>query len=295
MTICIGLIPNEKTVMLMQDSEISYEGVGFTQDIVNKIKRIDNHSIVGVIGIPIIANEVLAYVARKQYRQAKEIRDVLEEAYHTVREEKLHKGLLRKYGFKHIREITQPAKETNIDPSVREEALRFAGNENRSFNLSLMLATNLECPQLYSIDFPGCGHLENNAKMYSVRGSGSIMAIDKMGEELDKYKWQRELSIDEGIEVLLRAGKASEKHQGVGGPFDITYVTNSEDGKSKVVKPDQKKINMVMYLFPLGIDEKTMLEAIIRMRDEHVSAEELAAYIKSNTKVGMEFDNYFRL
>ncbi len=279
----------------MQDSEISYERVGFTQDIFNKIKIIDDHSIVGVIGISEIANEVLAHITGRQYNQDKEMRDFLEEAYHSVHEEKLYKGLLRKYGFRNIREITQPPKEVIVDPGVREEVLRYIGNQNPSFNLSLMLAANHQQPQLYSIDFPGCGYLENNVKMYSVRGSGSIMAIDKMGEELDKYKWQKELSIDEGIEVLLRAGKASEKHQGVGGPFDITYVTSSENGKSKVVKPDQKKINMVMYLFPLGVDEKIMLEAITRMRDGNVSAGDLATYIKNNIKVGMEFDHYFKL
>jgi len=281
--------------MLMQDSELSYEGIGFTQDIFNKIKKIDDTSVVGVIGVPAIANEVLAHITGRQYNQDKEIRDFFEEAYHSVREEKLYKGLLRKYGFRNIREITQLPKETTVDPSVREEVLRFAGNESRIFNLSLMLATNHQQPQLYTIGFPGCGYLENNVKLYSVQGSGSIMAIDKMGEELDKYKWQKELSINEGIEVLLRAGKASEKHQGVGGPFDITYVTSSENGKSKVVKPDQKKINMVMYLFPLGVDEKIMLEAITRMRDENVSAEDLATYIKSNIGVGIEFDHYFKL
>lgn len=160
--------------------------------------------------------------------------------------------------------------------------------------LELMLATNLERPQLYRVEFPGRGHLEDNVKMYSVSGSGAIMAIDKMGEELERYRWQRELSIDEGIDVLLRAGKASEKHFGVGGPFDITYITR-EEGKNKIVKPDQKKINMVMYLFPLGVKDKVMKDSITRMRDEKISPEELADYIKTNTRVGVEFDKYFGL
>ncbi len=275
----------------MQDSEVTYEGIGFTQDIVDKIKQVNNEVIAGVIGIPHLANEVLEHISGKQYKNAKELRDFTEEAYHAVREEKLVKGVLRKYGFRNIREVTQPPKEVTIDQAVRDEILRAAND----YPLSLMLATTLDHPQLYLINQPGRGHFENNMKLYLVSGSGSVMAIDKMGEELERYRWQPKLSIDEGIDVLLRAGKASEKHQGVGGPFDITYITQSEDGKNKVVKPGQKKINMVMYLFPLSIDEKIMMEVIARMRDEKVTAEELAGYIKANTKVGIEFDNYFRL
>ena len=90
------------------------------------------------------------------YAQTLRFRDFFEEAYHSVREEKLYKGLLRKYGFRNIREITQLPKETTVDPSVREEVLRFAGNESRIFNLSLMLATNHQQPQLYTIGSVSC-------------------------------------------------------------------------------------------------------------------------------------------
>ncbi len=296
MTICIGLIPNERTVMLMQDSEISYERLGFTQDIFNKIKVINNDAIVGVIGNPLAANEVLELVTGREYKQSRELRGTLEDAYHAVRKEKLLKGVLKKYGFSDLREVLQPQKETAIDPAVREEVLKAANDYDNGMGLTMMLATNLEQrPQLYQIVFPGRGALENNVKMYTVSGSGTIMALDKMGEELEKYKWQPKLSIDEGIDVLLRAGKASEKHAGVGGPFDITYITRGENGQNEIVKPDQKKINMVVYLFPLHVKEKILIEAIVRMRDEKVSAGQLADYIKTNTKVGIEFDNYFNL
>ncbi len=295
MTICIGLIPNDKTAMLLQDSEISYEGIGFTQDIFNKIKVLSNQAIAGVIGRPHVANEVLAHVGGRTFTLSRELRDFVEEAYHLVREEKLVKGVLRKYGFRNIREVTQPPKEANIDPSVREEVLKACNDQDGHFGLSLILASNFGSPELYAVGFPGRGLLENNVKMYAVSGSGSVMAIDKMGEELEKYKWQRELSIEEGIDVLLRAGKASEKHQGVGGPFDITYVTKREDGQTRVVKPDQKKINMVMYLLPLQAEERVMREVINRMRDETVTSEQLAEYVRGNTRVGIEFDNYFRL
>lgn len=291
MTICIGLIPNDKTVMLIQDAEISYEGIGLTQDIVSKVKVVSDDVIVGVVGIPHYANEVIEHISGRQYKHAKDLRDFVEEAYQAVREEKLAKNVLRKYGFRNIREVTNPSKETNVDPAVRDEILKTV-NE---YPLSLVLATTLDRPQLYLINPPGRGYLEDNTKMYVVSGSGSVMAIDKMGEELEQYRWLQELSIDEGVTVLLRAGKASEKHIGVGGPFDITYITRSETGESKVVKPDQKKINMVMYLFPLGVQEKVMMEVIARMRDEKISAEQLAEYIKANTKVGIEFDKYFRL
>lgn len=295
MTICIGLIPNERTVMLMQDSEISYARLGFTQDIFNKIKRINDDAVVGVVGNPLVANEVLDHLSGRKYQQPRELRETLEDAYHLVREDKLMKGVLRKYGFRNIREVVQAGKENPVDHQVREEVLKTIGDIDQEFGLSLMLASNMVRPHLYTVDFPGKGVLEDNVKMYSVRGSGSIMAIDAMGVELDKYRWQKELSIDESIDVLLRAGKASEKHIGVGGPFDITYVTRGENGSNEVVKPDQKKINMVMYLFPFHVDEKTMLETITQMRDGTVSAEKLAEYIKTKTSVGIEFDHYFNL
>jgi hypothetical protein len=71
MTICIGLIPNDKTVMLLQDSEVTYEGIGFTQDIVDKIKLVNDKAIAGVIGIPHLANEVLEHISGKHYNHAK--------------------------------------------------------------------------------------------------------------------------------------------------------------------------------------------------------------------------------
>ncbi len=294
MTICIGLIPNKDTVMLLQDSEISYEQVGFTQDIFNKIKRVNDDVITGVIGNPLTANEVLEMVVNKQFHQSWELRDEVEKAYHLVRERKLMNGILRKYGFSNVREVIQPPQGTTIDPAVREEVLKASQDSEGRIGISLILASNIESPQLYRVTFPGTGYLETNVKMYIVSGSGSIMAIDKMGEELDRYRWEKELSVDQGIDVLLRAGKASEKHQGVGGPFDITYITKRE-GKNNIIKPDQKKINMVMYLFPFGVDEKIMIETITRMRDEAVTPQELADYIKTHTKVGVEFDQYFRV
>jgi len=295
MTICIGLIPNEKTVMLIQDSEISYRAVGLTQDIANKIKRISDDAVMGIIGNPFAANEMFALVPSKNYSQWRELKETVEEAYHAVREDKLLKSVLRKYGFRNIREVTQPPKETAIDSTVREEILRTAQDQSNELGINLMLASNIERPQLYNVVFPGVGWLESQVKMYSVNGSGTIMALDKMGEELARYKWQPQLSIDEGIDVLLRAGKASEKHVGVGGPFEIAYVTKGEDGKNRVINPDPKKINMVIYLFPYGVDERIMMEAITRMRDDQVTAAELADYIKSNTQVGIEFDHYFKL
>lgn len=294
MTIAIGLIPNEDTVMLLQDSQISYMSLGFTQDIFHKIKAINDNAIAGIIGNPLFANELIEMVSTRTYETPAALRTAVEDAYHAVREKKLIYGVLRKYGFSHPREVFQPATGTTIDPAVKEEVLHAIHDES-SYGLTVMLASKIGKPQLYTVSFPGSGYLESNLKMYQVSGSGSIMAIEKMGEELKQYRWQSSLTIDEGIGILMRAGKASEKHTGVGGPFDITYLTKESEGNVKVVKPDQKKINMVMYLFPLGIDQKVVLEAIVRMRDEKVTNTDLATFIKSKVGVGIEFDHYFGL
>jgi len=52
MTISIGFIPNKQTVMHIQDSEVSYQSIGLTQDIVKKIKGIDSSAVTGIIGNP---------------------------------------------------------------------------------------------------------------------------------------------------------------------------------------------------------------------------------------------------
>lgn len=294
MTISIGLIPNKETVMLIQDSEVSYTSLGFTQDIYKKIQDIDNSSVTGVIGNPTIANEVIELVREGQYKSSGELSDRVEGSYHEVRTRHLKRGVLSKYGFSDIREVVAHPQGVQIDPRVSEEILRAANNENKFFSLDLMLATNYDRPLLHIVTFPGKSLLFSSTKDYAVSGSGSIMAVEKMGVELENYRWQKELSVDEGIDVLLKAGKASEKHVGVGGPFEIVYVTR-EQKEVKIVRPDQKKINMITYLFPLEIKESIMTKAIKKMRDKNVSPEELADYIKTNTKVGIEFDKYFGL
>ncbi|MFC1733251.1 hypothetical protein ACFL6I_23380 [candidate division KSB1 bacterium] len=294
MTICIGLIPNDKTVMLLQDSEISFSGIGFTQDIFNKIKTIDDNSITGIIGNPTAANEVVDLLKSGKYNSSREFKGAVEAAYHAVRESKIN-PVLRKYGFNSMREFSQIPNNTQIDPTVREEILKLSNDADQKTGLELITASNIEKPQLLRVYFPGTSELFDNVKLYAVAGSGSIMAIDKMGEELKEYRWQEDLTIDEGIGVLMSAGKASEKHQGVGGPFDITYITKDKDGKNELVKPDQKKINMVMYLFPYRkhVTDEVMAGCIERMRNEDIKSDDLADYIKSNVKVGIEFDEYF--
>lgn len=294
MTISIGLIPNRETLMLIQDSEVSYSGVGFTQDIYKKIKDINNSSVTGVIGSPVIANEVIELVRENQYRSGKELSDKVEQAYHQVRAKHLQRGILAKYGFSDIREVIAHQQGVHIDPRISEEVIKAANNQNSFFSLDLMLATNYNNPLLYIVTFPGSSLLYSNVKDYAVSGSGSIMAVEKMGVELENYRWQKELSIDEGIDILMKAGKASEKHAGVGGPFEIVYLIK-EKKDTKIIRPDQKKINMIMYILDLEIKEDIMAEAIKKMRDNGVSTEDLINYIKSNTGVGIEFDRYFGL
>tara|TARA_Y100000310_G_scaffold244232_1_gene248924 strand:+ start:406 stop:1302 length:897 start_codon:yes stop_codon:yes gene_type:complete len=295
MTISIGLIPNDKTVMLLQDSEISYQSLGFTQDLFNKIKQIDDTSLAGIIGDSRTANLIIDYLKNIKPTPSKELRDSLEEAYHKVMEEKLSKGVLKKYGFKDIREVSQPHKETMVDQDVRSQVLNAA--DGKGIDLDVMLISNIDEPQIYTVGFPGVGRLENNIKMYDVSGSGSILAINKLGEELEKYRWKSELSINEGIDVLMHAGKEAEKHTGVGGPFDIKYITKDDKGKNKIVTLDQKKINMVMYLLPFNIDKDIMNKSIDYMlRDnDKKSPEDISKFIKENTGVGIEFDHYFGL
>ena len=75
----------------------------------------------------------------------------------------------------------------------------------------------------------------------------------------------------------------------------ITCHRKDKEGNSQIVKPDIKKINMVMYLFPYKIKEKVMSQSIKMMRDEKVDAAELGKYIQANTGVGIEFKHYFGL
>lgn len=296
MTISIGLIPDKDTVMLIQDSEVTYPTLGFTQDIYKKIKEIDNYAVAGVIGIPVLANEITELVKeeRGRHKSGRDLSDRLEQAYHSVRVRHLQRGVLAKYGFSDIREVIAPPQNVQLNPNVVEEVLNASNNKNQFFSLDLMLATNYDKPLIYRVMFPGVSILHSDVKEYDVSGSGTIMAIEKMGVELENYRWQKELSIDEATDVLMKAGKASEKHVGVGGPFEIVYITKKEK-ETKIVRPDQKKINMIMYLYPLEIKEGTLSEAIKQMRDPCITPEQLADFIKTNTQVGIEFDKYFAI
>lgn len=294
MTISIGLIPNKDTVMLIQDSEVSYERIGFTQDIYKKIREIDNSSAAGIIGYPALANEILELIKEGQYKSGRELSDRVEHAYHAVRAKHLQRGVLAKYGLSDIKDVIAPPQNVHIDPRIADEVIKMANNENHYFSLDLMLATNYDKPLLYLVRFPGISLLSNNTKDYAVSGSGSIMALERMGVELENYRWQKDLSIDEGTDVLMKAGKASEKHVGVGGPFEIIYITKQEK-ETKIIRPDEKKINMIMYLLDLNVKEKIMEETIKQMRNNNVSVEQLADYIKTNTGVGIEFDKYFSI
>ncbi|MDO8508976.1 MAG: hypothetical protein Q7S27_04805 [Nanoarchaeota archaeon] len=294
MTISIGLIPNNNTVMLIQDAEGTYQGIGFTQDIFKKIQELDDSSITGVIGSPVLGNEIIQLVKENQYRSGKELSDKVEQSYHNIRAKHFQRGVLAKYGFSDIREVIAPQQGTVINHHVVEEVLKASNNTNGFFSLELMLATNYDNPLLYLVGFPGTSLLFNNIKDYAVSGSGQIMAIEKMGVELENYRWKKELSLDEGIDVLMKAGKASEKHTGVGGPFEIVYLQRKKD-EMKIIRPDQKKINMVMYLLDLNVNEAIMEETIKKMRDDKNSPQDLADYIKTHTKVGIEFDRYFGL
>lgn len=299
MTISIGLIPNRETVMIIQDAEATYPGVGFTQDIYRKIKEIDGNAVTGVIGMPLIANEIIDLVKETPSKSGRELSDKVEQAYHLVRNRHLQRGVLAKYGFSDIKELVMTPQNMQVNSNVVEEVLKIANNQNNFFSLELMLATNYERPLLYITTFPGVSFLHSEIKDYAVSGSGSTMGLEKMGVELKNYRWKNALSIDEGMDILMKAGKASEKHIGVGGPFEIVYITK-QNKESQLVRSNQKKINMVMYLLELNegqneIEEEVMNEAITKMRNEKISAEDLAEFIKSKTPVGIEFDNYFGL
>ena len=137
MTISIGLIPNKETLMLIQDAEVSYQGLGFTQDIYKKIKEIDSSSVTGVIGSPLIANEIIEIVKENQYRTGRELSDKVEQAYSFVRAKHLQRGVLVKYGFSDIREVIAPQQGININPHVLEEVLKTSNNQNDFFSLEL--------------------------------------------------------------------------------------------------------------------------------------------------------------
>jgi len=283
--------------MLLQDSAGTISTLSFEHDIYTKIKKLNDNVLVGMSGSPSLGNEVVELLRELPFETAREARAAAEHAYHSVREEKLNQEFLRPNGFKNIREVTTPAPGAPIDPTVRERIFQVLGPKGREeFSLDLVLALNYGRPQLYSVAFPGVGLLDDGPKECAVRGSGSILAIDKMGEELESYKWQPELSLDEGLEVLMRAGKASEKHQGVAAPFDIRYISKKGKGV-KYVRLDPLKLNMVMYVAPLIGKEngKGMGQYVARMKDDKVKPATLAKQLKKDLDVGAEFDRYFEL
>ncbi|MFC1686232.1 hypothetical protein ACFLZZ_04415 [Nanoarchaeota archaeon] len=290
MTISIGLIPNKDLVMLMQDSEGTLLNLMLTQDIMNKIKQVNDQAIAGVIGNPYSADEVLEKLAKKNYDSAINLREGLENAFHEVREKKFRDGVLRKYGFSHIREITSPA--TPIDEGVKRIILEK--NDKDGLGARLMLCSNYKKPEIYTVGYPGEGHLVTGVKVGDFSGSGTIKSVDIVGSALEEYKWETSLNKKQAVHVLLKAAIGSKKHEGVGGIFDLKYLEKVDD-KSKIITLEPRKLNMALYALEHKASDETVSDCIDKVLDDKVKYGEVASYLKEKKSFGSEFDEYFGL
>jgi len=299
MTVCIGLIPNKQTSMLMQDSEVTYSGVALHQDIASKVHKVSENAVVGIIGDPHPALEMLELLEENPVTNPRDLCTRLEDVYHTVRGRKFDLGILRKHGFSNIREVLSP----QVDSDFRKTILAALDNRD-AFVVNLMLAYHFGSPGLYHINYPGIGSLENQVKMYQVDGSGSLSAADIVGNALTRYRWQPELTLSEAVLTMIDAGIASEKHTGVQRPFRISYVSrevpeHETEPQSVVCGLDTKMLNMIIHAQPYARQENVLQDAVARLlkatkgqatQEETV---ELADYLKSKIKLGVEFDEYF--
>jgi len=301
MTICVGFIPNKKTAMLMQDSEVTYPGIDLTQDIAEKILPINNYAIAGRIGNPLYAEEILDLLKRSgDIKDPLELKAKLEDAYHEIRNRKFIVGILRQFGFNDIKEVSA----SNIDPEIRRAILEKAGNP-QGFGVEIMIAYNYNEPGLYIINFPGTATMTKETKGYFAWGSGGIKAIDIMGNVLERFRWQSDLSLEDAVLTLIDAGIASEKHTGVRRPFRISYVTRDIPEGFKAEEPrigtlDTKMLNMVLHTKP-NTNEEVIRDAVklllkpMKQEDVEQRTREMVDYLKSKVNLGIEFDNYFGL
>ena len=301
MTICIGFIPNKKTAMLMQDSEVTYPGIDLTQDIAEKIVSINSYAIAGRIGVALYAEEILDLLKRSgDIKDSLELKARLEDAYHTIRSRKFTVGILRQFGFNDVKDISAP----NVDPEIRKVILEKAGNP-QGFGVEIMVAYNYDGPGLYIVSFPGTAIMTKETKGYFASGTGGIKAIDIMGNVLERFRWQSDLSLEDAVLTMIDAGIASEKKTGVKRPFRISYVIRDiPEGfkveESKIETLDTKMLNMVLHAKP-HTNEEVIRDAVklllkpMKKEDVEQRIREIVDYLKSKVNLGVEFDNYFGL
>lgn len=292
MTIAIGLIPDNDTVLLMQDSRTSW-GNFVHADTARKMTSISDNILLGHAGSPYLGEEVAQFLKQHTYTDSLKLRAVAQEGYQSVREQSLIQGVVKRYGFSHPREILQPAQGSTINPNVVEGLLR-AMNDPAGFPLDVILASIIEGPQLTLVNYPGVSVVQTHPKTYMVAGSGTPLAIERVNDIMANYVWSDQVTIEEGIECLLYAGIACKKSPTVGGPLEIAGLRRV--GKNvEPIRPDRRKTNMVVYCIEQKVSGDTLFEIIAKMHNPDVSALEMAEAIKSKVKFGLEFNNYFQL
>ncbi len=301
MTICVGFIPNDKTVMIMQDGEVTNGRTGIPYT-VKKMQRYDDKFFIGYLKsreLSGLLDIILQGADLNKIKNYDDMKKEIEKARHKVwKSEAL--AVLKQHGVNSLEALTstvideETEKEIDLKPEVKNVLLNTI--TDKSFlQMGLMVGYFFDKPGISYMSVAGAlrGSVIGPKEFYvdGVAGEGITMKMKKMVAE---YQWKPGIDNVDALDILVKAGNGASEYSGVGGPFSIIMM--GEDKKVKEL--DERKLNMVMDIDRLnelsaGGFIPAYCDALTDLADHKVSADQLYDKL-SKLDVGYEFKHKFK-
>jgi len=275
LTLCAGLIPNENSVVLLQDSLGIIPRTGQQRSLETKIRDINSHAFFGIAGDPYFANELSDRMYGHDFDNEEDFKKFIKKSYNDLHLEKVMDEFL--LYFFNDEDYFRGLFEANKLPPALDAEYKARINDAAGERPDIMVISNISKPVIYKV---GVGTIkpEYNVMERLSTGSASAPFETFMGEH--KYRLNRtgkfKLSTLEGIETLLRvADPTSRATSTIGPPFDIVYV-------ERTLKQDANLYEGEKFDFEAVRLDKIKLEEVRRaIREEpDVSSKVLCSWLE---------------
>lgn len=232
MTICIGAIVENKSVVAITDKMLTLSNPAMTTKYEmnenNKAIKLDEKTVALFAGDVIQGNEILSKARAKIAAEAKgtlEIANIVQETYKEQWKYVIESNLLSRYNLTIDLFIANQAR---LDPDLVKKINNIIGELN--IGVEIIVAGVEPIPQLYLITNPGV-ITSYNSIGYVCTGSGSQHAILSLIES----EYNGSITLNEAIYALVEAKKRAEFDPGVGQLCDILVI----DTKYKELADDK--------------------------------------------------------
>tara|TARA_Y100000310_G_scaffold345052_1_gene461419 strand:- start:10123 stop:11025 length:903 start_codon:yes stop_codon:yes gene_type:complete len=297
MTICTGFIPNNDTVILLQDSIGIVPSSGQQRSLETKIRDINDRSFFGIAGDPYFANEIAREISGKSFDATKDLEQYCLNTYSNLHYDKLMKGFLPYFG--NDREYFKTLLERDNVPVDLMKEYRARVNDAADERPDIMVISYIDGPSIYKINV-GRQLLENNVGEWLSTGS----AAKQFDQNMTNYKYDLDrkgtakLDVLQGIEALLRVAEPTSRTSStIGPPFDVVYVerkpipdANLFDGQNfnyRAVRMDKSKLENVRRAIRAEPDLPTgvITDWLEMVRDPKIDIKKLRKDIGRKTSV----------